>query len=63
MIEADQGCTDVLVQVAAARAAINKVGGLILENYSKTCIKKAAENELEDKQIDELIETIVKYTK
>lgn len=63
MIEADQGCTDVLVQVAAARAAINKVGGLILENYSKTCIKKAADNELEDKQIDELIETIVKYTK
>lgn len=63
MIEADQGCADVLVQVAAARAAINKVGGLILENYSKTCIKKAAENKMEDTQIDELIETIIKYTR
>jgi len=63
MIESDQCCTDVLIQVAAARAAINKVGGLILENYSKTCIKKAAENKLEDTQIDELIETIVKYTR
>lgn len=63
MIEADQGCTDVLVQIAAARAAINKVGGLVLENYSKTCIKKAADMEMDEEQIDELIDTIVKFTK
>jgi DNA-binding FrmR family transcriptional regulator len=63
MIEADQGCTDVLVQIAAARAAINKVGGLVLENYSRTCIMKAADKEMGEEQINELIDTIVKYTK
>jgi CsoR family transcriptional regulator, copper-sensing transcriptional repressor len=35
MIEGDQCCNDVLVQVAAVKAAISKVGGLVLENYSK----------------------------
>lgn len=35
MIEKDECCSDILIQVAAVRAAMNKVGGLILENYSK----------------------------
>lgn len=63
MIENNECCNDVLIQIAAVRAAINKVGGLMLEGYSKSCIKKAVENETEDQSIDELINTILKFMK
>lgn len=63
MIEKDENCTDVLVQIAAVRAAINKVGGLMLENYSKSCIKKATEDESQEDNVDELINTILKFMK
>lgn len=63
MIDNDQCCNDVLVQVAAARAAITKVGGLIMENYSKECIKHAIEQGDEDGSIENLINTIIKYSK
>lgn len=63
MIEKEENCNEILIQIAAVRAAINKVGGLILENYSKNCIRKAAESELEDQSIDNLIETILKFMK
>jgi CsoR family transcriptional regulator, copper-sensing transcriptional repressor len=63
MIDSEQTCNDVLIQIAAVKAAINKVGGLVLENYSKTCIKKAIENEQADENIEILINTIIKFTK
>lgn len=63
MIESDQCCNDVLVQVAAVKAAMNKVGGIILENYSKECIRKAMDQESDDAKIENLINTIIKYTK
>jgi CsoR family transcriptional regulator, copper-sensing transcriptional repressor len=63
MIENEQQCNDILIQIAAVRAAINKVGGLILENYSKKCITTAAQNNFEDEKIDDLIDTILKFIK
>lgn len=63
MVEHEECCTDVLIQIAAVRAAINKVGGLMLENYSKSCIKNAAENQSQDNNVDELINTILKFMK
>ena len=64
MVASDQNCSDILVQIAAVRAAINKVGGLILENYSKSCIVKAANQEIDNEnEIGELIDVILKFMK
>lgn len=63
MIEKDECCSDILIQVAAVRAAMNKVGGLILENYSKNCIRQAVESNYEEDKIDDLIETMIKFMK
>lgn len=63
MIESDQCCNDVLIQVAAVKAAISKVGGIVLENYSKECIRKSIEEELNEDKIEDLINTILKFTK
>jgi DNA-binding FrmR family transcriptional regulator len=61
MIEEDKNCVDVLTQVAAIRAAINKVGGLILENHSKTCIKRAVLSEDREKAMEELSRTMQSF--
>ena len=42
MVEADTACPDVLVQIAAVRAALNAVGRLILEDHMQGCMVKAA---------------------
>lgn len=63
MIDSDQECSNILIQIAAVRAAINKVGGLILENYAQSCIKDVVKDDKETDTISELIDTIIKFTK
>lgn len=63
MVNEEKYCGDILIQIAAARAALNKVGGLILEVHMKDCIKKHLESKGEDETIDNLIDTMIKYTK
>ncbi|NLL05318.1 MAG: metal-sensitive transcriptional regulator [Clostridiaceae bacterium] len=61
MIDEEKQCVDILTQVAAARAAINKVGGIILQRYSKTCLESALKNGSEELALDELLDTIQKF--
>lgn len=63
MIEEDKSCADILTQVAAVRAAINKVGGLILEKHSMTCIQNAATCEDKEKALNELAKTLQSFMK
>lgn len=63
MVDNDQCCSDILVQISAVRAAINKVGGMILDNYTKTCIKSAIESGNAEENLEELVETIIRFTK
>ncbi len=63
MIEKEEDCTNILVQIAAVRSAVNKVGGLVLENYSKDCVVRITENSEPEAEIKRLIETIVRFTK
>jgi CsoR family transcriptional regulator, copper-sensing transcriptional repressor len=63
MIEEDKYCVDILTQVAAVRAAINKVGSLMLEKHSLTCIENAASTEDRKKALSELTKTIQSFMK
>lgn len=64
MVDEDKFCGDILTQVAAARAALNNAGGLVLENYMKKCIKNYLEgSSSEEEDIDKLIEILLKYSK
>lgn len=63
MVEEEKFCGDILIQVTAARAALNSVGGLILENYMKTCLTDYIDGEGDTKDIDKLVDMMVKYTK
>lgn len=64
MIEEDKYCEDILVQITAAKSALNKVGGIILENYTKNCIKRdSLDEEASEESIQKLINIIMKYNK
>ncbi|MBZ9608100.1 metal-sensitive transcriptional regulator [Clostridium estertheticum] len=62
MISSEACCKNILVQVAAARAAMNKVGGLVLERYTKNCLIHE-EDAIEEKKIEELVSTFLMFLK
>ncbi|MCT8975984.1 metal-sensitive transcriptional regulator [Clostridium sp. CX1] len=63
MVEGDVCCKDVLIQVAAVRAAINKVGALVLENYAKTCLICGDGEKTPEEKIEELVSTLTMFLK
>jgi len=63
MIQEEKQCGDVLTQISAARAAITKVGSLLLEKYSKDCLLNSINSEDKEKAIDNLLDTIQKFLK
>lgn len=62
MVQKNVCCDDVLIQISAIRAAINKVGGLVIENYINNCLG-LDENPEEQEKIKNLIKTINKFAK
>ena len=62
MVSSEACCKNILVQVAAARAAMNKVGGLVLERYTKNCLIHEGET-VQEEQIDELVSTFLMFLK
>ena len=60
MIENDEYCNDILVQLSAVKNSIKSLSTLILENHLYTCVPKALENgELDT--IDELISLFKRF--
>lgn len=43
MVESDEDCSQVLIQLAAVRAAINNAGNTVLKNHISHCIVEAVE--------------------
>ena len=62
MVEKNAYCTDILVQVAAANAALNAFNRELLENHIKTCVANDIRNG-KDETIDELVATLQKLMK
>jgi DNA-binding FrmR family transcriptional regulator len=63
MIESSSNCKDVLIQIAAIRAALNKVGGIVLENYAKDCVSDSDGNCFPADKIDGLMEALLMFLK
>jgi DNA-binding FrmR family transcriptional regulator len=62
MVEKDAYCTDIIVQVAAANAALNAFNRELLSNHIKTCVAddiKAGKEET----VDDLLATLQKLMK
>lgn len=61
MIDEDRYCVDILVQVAAVRAALNKVGMALFEGHARGCMKAAARRGEGDQSVAELMEVLEKF--
>ena len=62
MVEKDAYCPDILVQVAAANAALNSFNKVLLSNHIKTCVTRDIKDGKEE-TVDELLQTLKKLMK
>lgn len=63
MIDEDRYCVDILVQLTAVRAALNKVGLSLLESHTRGCVTAAIKGGQGDEAIEELIDVLSKFAK
>ena len=65
MVEEEEYCVDILLQVAASRAALGKVGHIILGNHIETCVADAfTEGDYRERadKINELMDVFGRYS-
>ncbi len=62
MLEEEKECSEVLIQIAAVKSALNNVGKLILKDHINHCIVEAVENDNDEvlKKLDEAIDKFIK---
>ena len=63
MIEDDKYCVDILIQVTAARAALDKVGLALFEGHTRNCLIDAIKDDQSDTAVDELMDVITRFIK
>ena len=61
MVEEDKGCPEVLLQLAAVRAALNKVSQMIFEDHVETCISKAIKEGAGESAVAELKDALARF--
>lgn len=62
MVEEGRDCSEVLIQLAAVRSAINNTGKVVLKDHLEHCIVEAMENH-DKATIDELNRAIEQFVK
>jgi DNA-binding FrmR family transcriptional regulator len=61
LVEEDKDCPQILIRVAAIRAALSKVSRIVLEDHVETCMKEAVKSGEAEQSIVELKEVLSKY--
>ena len=64
MVEADEECVDVLLQISAARGALSKSGQVLLKSHIETCVSDAFASggpEASRQQVAELMEVFDRF--
>lgn len=62
MIEEGRDCSEVLIQIAAVKSAINNIGKIILQDHINHCIVDAVENG-DNQALEDLADAIDKFVK
>lgn len=61
MVEEGRACTEILIQLAAVRAAIDRTSRLVLEDHVESCLHGAATNGIADEEWQRLKEALDKF--
>lgn len=62
MIEGDRDCSEVLIQIAAVKSAVNNIGKIILQDHINHCVVEAVESG-NPKVLEDLSAAIDKFMK
>lgn len=62
MVDSGEDCSEVLIQLAAVKSAINNTGKLILKDHLEHCIVHAVQDG-DEEMLEELNEAIDKFMK
>lgn len=63
MVADDQYCVDILNQIAAVNAALDKVGTRLLSDHVRGCVVEATSAEDQAAKIDELVGVVERFLK
>lgn len=64
MIEEQKSCEQVLVQILAVKAAMDKIGMAVIENYVEECLLAAMEEpETLQKKVKDIVKTLSTFSK
>jgi DNA-binding FrmR family transcriptional regulator len=64
MLDDDRYCVDVLMQIAAVRAALDRVGKVVLRSHVETCVAEAFASgrpREREKKLEELLEVFARF--
>lgn len=64
MVEEGKNCEDILIQIAAIKSSINKVGMIIVEEHAIDCLLNEGDGQPLDKEkVEKVIKTLINYVK
>lgn len=63
MVEEDKYCVDILVQIAAARSALDQVGLILLENHTRGCVANAIRRDDGEEAVAELVDLVKRFVR
>ena len=55
MVEADKYCIDILTQISAAQAALDRVAVELLRDHTKNCLANATSKREKDEKAEEIV--------
>ena len=58
MIDTDRGCSEILTQIAAVRAALDKVGKILLEDHLESCMVESVKSGNHEEFLGDLKEAL-----
>ena len=63
MVDEDRYCVDILLQIDAARAALQKVASSLFRSHTRGCVATALREQGNERIVEELIEVIEKFSR
>lgn len=61
MLDNDASCSDVLIQIAAIKSAVNKVGTLVFENHAQECLRNSFDGYDDSENVEELMKILSNF--
>ena len=63
MIDSGANCSEILIQIAAVKSAVNKVGTLVFEKHAQQCLRNARDGYEETEQVEDLMRILSGFIK